>query len=123
MNINLIKVLSSINCYAFLLLLFTSSLNQNANMTVSQCDAFHVLPLLKAGSSGPVVAPPWSSNDRRYQTHSDIVSLPVSKHCKLQHNFASVAALLLYFTSSVVHSTFCHLQAPKKLQTRVLQHP
>ena len=32
-------------------------------------------------------------------THRQQHSLPVSKHCKLQHKFASIAAFLLYFTS------------------------
>ena len=83
---------SSSSCYAYLLLLSTSSFKQNANTTVSQYHVFPVLSLLKGGVSlaGPMIAANRSSD-----AHSDIVSLPVRQYCKLQHKFASISVFLL----------------------------
>jgi len=77
----------------------------------------------KWGLPGPVVAPQRSSNDRHYQTHSDVVSVLVISIV----TYSLSSHLLRYFCFILqAHSTFLHflqIVGPQKLWAWVLQHP
>ena len=65
-------------------------------------------------------------NDRRYQTHSDVVSLPLINivTCSISSHLLWYFCFILQVI--VAHSTFSHflqIAGPKKLRARVLQHP